>query len=123
MILGGLIVEIWLVSLALCISDDCYNYETIFRCEKVKGEFEDNGTEYIQTDVIKWSRKFIPKDITVKKPSGQYLAVKGLAYQPNNKELKAIKSEMQRILNDYIKEERDRYLHDIERKFEGLFNE
>lgn len=116
-------MEIWLVGLVLCISDDCYNYETFFRCEKVKGIFKDNGTEYIQTDAIKWSRKVIPKGITITHPSGQYRVVKGFEYEPNDEELKTIKMEMKCMLNEYIKEERDRYLHEIERKFKGLFNE
>ena len=115
-------MDIWLVGLVLCISDDCYNYETLFRCEKVKGIFEDNGTEYIQTDAIKWSRKVIPKEITITHPSGQYRVVKGFEYKPNDKELETIKMEMKRMLNECIEDERNRYLYDIERKLKGLFS-
>ena len=115
-------MEIWLVGLVLCISDDCYNYETFFRCEKAKGAFKDNGTEYIQTDAIEWSRKVISKDITITRPSGQYRVVKGFEYEPNIGELETIKLEMKRMLNECIEDERNRYLHDIERKFRGLFS-
>ena len=115
-------MDIWLVSLSLCISDDCYNYETFFRCQKLDGIFKDNGTEYIQTDAIMWSRKVIPKDIAIKKPVGQYLVVKGLEYKPNDEDLKTIKLEMKRMLNEHIEEERNRYLDDIERKFKCLFD-
>ena len=115
-------MEIWLVCLVLCISDDCYNYETFFRCEKVKGAFKDNGTEYIQTDAIEWSRKVISKEITITRPSGQYRVVKGFEYKPNDKELETIKMEMKRMLNECISVERNRYLHDVERKFKGLLS-
>ena len=116
-------MEIWLVSLILCMSDDCYNYEMYLRSRKLDGLFKDNGTDYIQTDACKWSRKVIPKDMKIKKTSGQYMVIKGFEHNPTDEEVEEIKREMKCILNKYIEEERNRFLHDVEQKLMCLFDE
>ena len=116
-------MEIWVLSLTLCMLDDCYNYELFLRSRKLDGTFKDYGTDYVQTDASKWSRKVIPKDMEIKKTSGQYMVVKGFEHKPTGEEIKEIKREMKDMLNEYIEEERDRFLYDVEQKLMCLVNE
>lgn len=105
------------------MSDDCSNYELSLRIRKLDGVFKECGTDYIQTDVTMWARKVVPRKYEIRERSGEYMVIKGIDHNPTVEEIKEIEREMKHALNKFIDEERDRFLHDVEKKLMCLSGE
>ena len=112
-------MNIWLVELNLVISDDCFNYDLIFKCTKEEGFTKtDEGFTYLSP--YNWNRRVIPSEITISKLSGGYNVILGLENEPNEDELKVIKGEMKAQLHEYIENELENYLSEGKRKLSKL---
>lgn len=111
-------MKVWEVKLSLC-SDGEDNWINSFSVKTDDKDYELVGDTYCENKKG-WARNTIPSTIKVKHIAGSYLIQYGLEKQPSDEELKAIKSEMKRILNEYIDDEFERCKANYHLKIKGL---
>lgn len=111
-------MKVWEVKLSLCIDieGDWINF---FSVETDGKDYRLVGDTYYENKKG-WAINTIPSAIKVKHIAGSYLVQYGLEEHPSDEELKAIKSEMKRILNEYINDEFERCKADYHFKIKGL---